>query len=121
MAKNLHEISCLACCNDMMVDAGVETGICGDCMGKLVGAPVQRTAAAGTVKVPKLTKKGVPRKRRGEGVAYKPSGFPRGWHFKLYYQHTDGKQYSKGKEITKPADIKRCKELQSNRDKAKAV
>lgn len=116
--KNLTLVSCLACKDDVMVDAGVSSAICGSCMTKLVGAPAKPATQNG-VRVPKLTKKGVPRKRRGEGTPYKPSGFPRGWHFKIYYKHTDGKVYSKGKEISDKKTIAKCMALQNARDKAK--
>lgn len=118
--QNLKEISCLACGGMISVDAGVSTGICGTCMTKLVGAPTTAATRAGVVKVPKLTKAGVPRKRRGEGVKKAPSGFPRGWHFKIFYKHTDGKCYSKGKLVEKAALIKKLAEKQARKDKAKA-
>ena len=115
---NLTVVACMACREDVTVDAGVASAVCGTCMTKLVGAPVKAATQAG-VRVPKLTKAGVPRKRRGEGIKKVPSGFPRGWHFKIFYKHTDGKCYSKGKLIEKAAMIKKCSAQQANRDKAK--
>jgi len=117
--KNLTIVACMACHEDVTVDVGVASAVCGTCMTKLVGAPTTAATRAGVVKVPKLTKAGVPRKRRGEGVKKAPSGFPRGWHFKIFYKHTDGKCYSKGKLVEKAALIKKLAEKQANKDKAK--
>lgn len=38
----------------------------------------------------------------------KPSGKPRGWHFKTYFEH-EGKVYSKGVEITNKKQIEKLK------------
>lgn len=116
--KNLKLVPCLACGNDVTVDAGVSTAICGSCMVKIAGPSAIPQTSSARVRVPKLTKKGVPRKRRGEGQPYKPTGFPRGWHFKIYYKHTDGTEWSRGKPIKGKA-VDKAKALQKARDKAK--
>ena len=118
---SLKKIDCLTCGNPVEVDHDIDTAVCGTCMAHLIPAPAapatKRTAktraesgetpakAEKAVKAPKLTKKGEPRKKRGEGQPYVPSGFPRGWHFKKKYVHTDGKVYSRGQLITDPAKI----------------
>lgn len=101
---NLKTISCLTCHADVDVDKNTQSAVCASCTTRIAGAPAKPATVS---KEPKMTKSGQPRKRRGEGVKYVPSGFPRGWHFKKYYKHTDGKVYSKGKEVTDPALIKR--------------
>lgn len=43
-----------------------------------------------------------------EQVGYVPTGRPRGWHFRRYFEH-EGKVYSRGKEITDSKLIKKLK------------
>lgn len=118
----MKTIDCLACGNEMEVDHDIASGVCGVCMAVLAGpgAAPSTQRSNGEPKIPKMTKAGVPRKRRGEGVKYQPSGFPRGWHFKIFYKHTDGKCYSKGKLIA-DKDIQKFRELQANYEKKKAM
>lgn len=99
MAKT-KTLRCLACkSEDVTVDAGTRAVIGPNCMQKIVGAPAARSTN-GKTDGPTLNKNGKPRAKRGEGKKYAPSGFPRGWHFKIYYKHTDGKVYSRGKLVT---------------------
>ena len=101
--ENLKTIDCMTCGMPTEVDNGAETVVCGSCMSRVVGAPSTPQVKTG---VPKLTKKGLPRKKRGEGKPYVASGRPRGWHFKVFYRHTDGTCYNRGKLITDEALIK---------------
>jgi hypothetical protein len=103
MSKNVKELDCLICGEPVAVDAGTVSAVCGSCTSRAVGGPV---APSIIKKEPSMTKAGVPRKRRGEGKPYVSSGFPRGWHFKKKYVHTDGQVYSKGKLVTDPEIIK---------------
>lgn len=48
-----------------------------------------------------------------ERPGYVPTGRPRGWHFKKYFEF-DGKVYSKGKEVTDGKKIETLKSLYSN-------
>lgn len=95
--KGLKTIDCLICHSPVLVDHGTVAAACGTCVAKVMPAPAVRVVN----KEPKLTKSGKPRAKRGEGKKYQPSGFPRGWHFKIVYKHTDGRFFSRKKEITK--------------------
>lgn len=103
MSNNSKSIKCMFCRAEVTVDKKTASVLCNRCIGRLGGAPQYYTPAA---VIPKLTKAGVPRKRRGTAVKKVPSGFSRGWHFKIYYKHSDGTVYNRGKLVTDPKVIK---------------
>jgi hypothetical protein len=80
-------------------DAG--SVICAKCV--ILSIPLESVKAVkkpNTIKLPKLNKNGKPRAKRGTGIKYQPTGFPRGWHFKKEYVHTDGRVFRRGKLVT---------------------
>lgn len=95
-------IGCLFCKNHTQVDRGTRSVLCEKCVSKLAGAPQVYKPH-----VPKLTKAGVPRKRRGTAIKKVPSGRSRGWHFKVFYRAPDGQAFSRGQLITDPKLIKK--------------
>lgn len=99
--KSSKTINCMTCEDEVQVDVTTANVVCSNCTATIVAPPDQPTPKG----LVSLTSKGVPRKRRGEGQPYKASGFPRGWHFKKYYEHTDGKVYSRGELVTDTAKI----------------
>lgn len=108
--RGFHTVNCLICHAGVEVDRDTRAVACGSCVARVIPGPVHKPVKA-PPKEPKLTKSGKPRAKRGEGKKYVPSGFPRGWHFKVLYKHTDGKYYSRGKEITAVKAKKLEKEL----------
>ena len=98
-------LGCLFCKTHTTVDRGTRAVLCEKCVSKLAGAPQMFKP-----KAPKLTKAGIPRKRRGTAVKKVPSGRPRGWHFKVFYRDSDGSVFSRGQLIT---DTKLIKKLET--------
>ena len=98
---NMKPMKCIFCNRMEDVDYGAKAVLCSYCVARLVGAPEQAQS-----KEPKLTKAGVPRKKRGEAVKKVPSGKPVGWHFKRYYKHTDGTVWHRGELVTDPQVVK---------------
>lgn len=94
--RGTHTLDCMICKTGVTTDKSTHAVVCGSCVARVIPAPVQKP----TIKVPKLTKSGKPRAKRGTAVKKVPSGFPRGWHFKLLYIHKDGQAYSRGKPVT---------------------
>lgn len=106
------------CGEGVLVDLSIGAVECSHCIARSV-APPEKSSAEKKTEVT-LNKDGTPRKKKGEGVKYVPtgkprgrpknpnkvekvyvsSGFPQGWHFKKEYIHTDGTVYHRGKPIT---------------------
>ena len=101
-------VGCMICRADVEIDRGALAGVCSTCIARVMPGPVPPKPSNAP---PKLTKAGKPRAKRGTAVKKLPSGFPRGWHFKLLYKHTDGKFYSRGKLIDTVKAKKLAKEL----------
>jgi ribosomal protein S27E len=77
--------------------------ICGECGNEEVEVPsdVARVTCAHCVQ--KMVAPPTGYKKESTGTPK-----PRGWHFKMYFEQ-DGIVYSKGVEVTDPAEIKRLK------------
>ena len=88
----MKEVDCMFCGTPVNCDKDTRTVLCSNCCTRLADAPtppkmVKRTVVDGEVVITK----------RAPG---EKSGFPRGWHFKKNYVHTDGSVWSKGKLVT---------------------
>ena len=79
-----HYLVCTECnIEEVLVGTDIGAAVCGRCVQKMVAPPVYKE------KVVKSDK-------------------PRGWHFKVYFEH-DGIVYSKGEVITDKKEIARLK------------
>ena len=87
-----HEIACTDCQTPFIVSADVRALVCADCVQKMIAPP------------PMPKKKGEADKK------------PRGWHFKLYFEH-NGIVYSKGVIVTGSAEITKLKKLAASQAK----
>lgn len=90
----MKEVECLWCGIAVECDKDTRTVLCSACCSKLADAPV----------LPKYLKKEIV---DGEEVVVKrvtQTGFPRGWHLKKEYVHTDGSVWAKGKLVTPASD-----------------
>lgn len=94
MSGRMHSTQLLECACGNSVETGPDCDkvTCSDCVQKHVAAP-----SAQKQKQPKVSgrKRGRPRKNP---VKVK-SGFPRGWHFRKKYVHTDGSVWERGKRV----------------------
>lgn len=93
-------LPCRVCGTFTTCSADAASVECAVCVCRSIPLAVTKIKTVKPAKAPKLNKNGKPRAKRGEGVKYAPSGFPRGWHFKKLYIHTDGKKYSRGKLVS---------------------
>ena len=85
-------------CQVCGIEYAPEIIICADCFVKSASAPdVYRKKTINDA--PTLNKDGSVRKKKGEGIKKLSSGFPRGWHFKAEYIHTDGTKYVRGIKV----------------------
>lgn len=86
----MKDLKCLFCGREVSVDMNTRAVLCERCCTKLADAPA----------LPTYLKKEV---INGEVVTVKresKTGFPRGWHLKKEYTHTDGSVWAKGKLVT---------------------
>jgi hypothetical protein len=95
MAGKMHASQLLECECGNSVETGPDCDkvVCSACVQKQVAPP---SLGAVKVKKPKGTgKRGRPRKNPPKVK----SGFPRGWHFRKEYVHTDGTVWQSGKRV----------------------
>lgn len=77
--------------------------ICGECGNEEVEVPSDVARVTCATCVQKMVAPPAGYKKETTGTPK-----PRGWHFKIYFEQ-DGIVYSKGVEVTDPAEIKRLK------------
>jgi len=90
--KGTQVLACSQCADDVICSPYASAVICSSCVAKSVAPPEFK----------KVKPKGTGTGKRGRPRIHPikvPSGFPRGWHFKKKYVHTDGSVWSRGKRV----------------------
>ena len=115
LGKSFKTIICMQpdCNREVVVDSDAQSVICHICIAKMVGYDAVPTVSKKYTSEERKARKMIVAKKKVAQQAYKEKykDFPRGWHKRLNYTHSDGKKYQNGievKEFTiKPRVIKK--------------